>query len=337
MHTEDNNSISVEKHKELFEYEMTEVLLGLKGVFADYSGKETLFAKAAVSEERLEIPNVILPNVTPEKFSFDLTIRCPNAEFSCPSEHTVLPIIMALPKRPPQVSKFRIVSESVSIRFPKCAPPERKDLVNTLNLKKKVVTVPVVPHVLEYSMPKLSIMPPIIRVPQTAAVSWLRMKKNTESNQQSIPIAELAKTLARLSVINECKASFSFPSLSVPSTRSVPNLKQGKLKMPTIPVVTVFPRYYPLSQGVKIENGWLGKQEDAIKKLNKISLRLEKQARGFVMPFHDSNQPTLTEKTSIAVPKLEIPQITIKPIRHSPLFNRAIPNLAIPTPPIISL
>lgn len=53
--------IDIEKNKELFEYEMTEVILKLKGEFAAFSGKGTKFAEILVDDAKLHIssPKVV--------------------------------------------------------------------------------------------------------------------------------------------------------------------------------------------------------------------------------------------------------------------------------------
>lgn len=48
-------NINIEKNKELFEYEMTEVILKLKGEFAAFSGKDTRFADKVVDDAKLRI------------------------------------------------------------------------------------------------------------------------------------------------------------------------------------------------------------------------------------------------------------------------------------------
>ena len=54
-------NINIEKSKELFEYEMTEVILKLKGEFAAFSGKDTKFAEMVVDDAKLRIntPEVV--------------------------------------------------------------------------------------------------------------------------------------------------------------------------------------------------------------------------------------------------------------------------------------
>ena len=48
-------NINIEKNKELFEYEMTEVILKLKGEFAAFSGKDTRFADMVVANAKLRV------------------------------------------------------------------------------------------------------------------------------------------------------------------------------------------------------------------------------------------------------------------------------------------
>lgn len=54
-------NINIEQNKELFEYEMTEVILNLKGEFAVFSGKNTKFAEMVVDDSRLKVdsPEVV--------------------------------------------------------------------------------------------------------------------------------------------------------------------------------------------------------------------------------------------------------------------------------------
>lgn len=54
-------NINIEKSKELFEYEMTEVILKLKGEFAVFSGKDTKFGEMVVDDAKLRIntPGVV--------------------------------------------------------------------------------------------------------------------------------------------------------------------------------------------------------------------------------------------------------------------------------------
>lgn len=69
----DNNTvcenINIDECKELFEYEMTEVIIKLKGEFAAVSGCSKRYSEAAVDESSLNIdirtlPTVELPNIT---------------------------------------------------------------------------------------------------------------------------------------------------------------------------------------------------------------------------------------------------------------------------------
>lgn len=57
------DNIDIEFCKELFEYEMTEVILKLKGEFASVSGKDTKYAAVAVDERKLQVSPVSMPEV----------------------------------------------------------------------------------------------------------------------------------------------------------------------------------------------------------------------------------------------------------------------------------
>lgn len=48
-------NINIERNKELFEYEMTEVILTLKGEYATFSGKDTKYAEIAVDDAKLHL------------------------------------------------------------------------------------------------------------------------------------------------------------------------------------------------------------------------------------------------------------------------------------------
>ncbi len=57
------NNIDIEKNKELFEYEMTEVVLKLRGEFSVVSKEGTHYNKVAVEEQRLKVEPFSLPKV----------------------------------------------------------------------------------------------------------------------------------------------------------------------------------------------------------------------------------------------------------------------------------
>ena len=61
-------NINIEKNKELFEYEMTEVILKLKGEFVTFSGKGTKYEDNKVAEETLKLELYPLENVSLETY-----------------------------------------------------------------------------------------------------------------------------------------------------------------------------------------------------------------------------------------------------------------------------
>ena len=62
-------SINIEKNKELFEYEMTEVILKLKGEFASFSGEGTMFEDSKVTDEDLRLELHSLQEVEIDKYT----------------------------------------------------------------------------------------------------------------------------------------------------------------------------------------------------------------------------------------------------------------------------
>lgn len=61
-------NINIEKNKELFEYEMTDVILKLKGEFASFSGKGTKYEDNKVAEESLKLELYPLESVSLEPY-----------------------------------------------------------------------------------------------------------------------------------------------------------------------------------------------------------------------------------------------------------------------------
>ena len=63
MDEQNMENIDIEKHKELFAYEMTEVVLKLKGEFAVISGKDTQYWKNRVDDNVLKVAPIAAPVV----------------------------------------------------------------------------------------------------------------------------------------------------------------------------------------------------------------------------------------------------------------------------------
>ena len=93
----------IEKSKELFEYEMTEIILMLKGEFASVSGKELGYIPHEISEEsRSELlkllPKTALPPVElqkveiPKELAAKLAVSAPYAEISAGMEEAAMQI-----------------------------------------------------------------------------------------------------------------------------------------------------------------------------------------------------------------------------------------------------
>ena len=66
--------MDVEQNKELFEYEMTEVLLKLKGEFAVVSGQDTRYAESSVDESKLAVNLSDIPKVEAGQVKIDVEV-----------------------------------------------------------------------------------------------------------------------------------------------------------------------------------------------------------------------------------------------------------------------
>lgn len=176
-------NINIEKNKELFEYEMTEVILKLKGEFAAFSGKDTGYADVAVDDAKLRInsPDIAkvkvqgchvetpiiesvqqtetarievkeaalrLP-VIPQIENGRKTENAPGPEKANGWQGIAVPVLPkfnkgAIVKEPPQKSLKEAEKEIIS----SVSVPELKSVTeSTRDLKKKTYTAPVAVHV----------------------------------------------------------------------------------------------------------------------------------------------------------------------------------------------
>lgn len=67
MENQGIENMDIERNKELFEYEMTQVLIQLKGEFAAISGKDVNFAGSAAEENIVEFSPISIPEVELDK------------------------------------------------------------------------------------------------------------------------------------------------------------------------------------------------------------------------------------------------------------------------------
>lgn len=121
------NEMNVEKNKELFEYEMTEVILKLKGEFAVVSGKDSRYKDVAVDQTKLDVSVEPLPKVgTPTQL-----VSVPNAVIDLPipeKSFGVTPHIVKLTK----VLSINIAS------IPNCAISKADVVIPNVQITKNI-------------------------------------------------------------------------------------------------------------------------------------------------------------------------------------------------------
>lgn len=232
-------NINIEKNKELFEYEMTEVLLNLKGEFATFSGKGTTFEDAAVTDEQLAIPSVEIPPVEITELHIDISQRRPDVSFQCPDAAGSVTLQIALPEPPPQVGAFHIESKPIIVPVPDCVLP-KKDVEKTPPLvcvsAARDIVVPSIPEEWNYSVPEHSVAFTKLEVPNTQAFCWAPNKLENIQNK-SIRFPEVKPQKVTLRRTDSGESLSAKPKLMMP----VQPPKIGPLSIKRNPIKIAIP------------------------------------------------------------------------------------------------
>lgn len=211
-------NIDIAKHKELFEYEMTEVLLNLKGDFAAFSGKDTKFAESSVAEERLIVPAVSIPDPSPVAVHVEISAQSPNTAFDPRrAESKTVPVKIAPVKQPVLPQPAEIETSPVSVRLPEYAVPEIK-CAGFRGPDQIHVAVPVLPQ-----------MPPLSPAKPSAAP----VRINVPSLPDRKPVFGIKAGLADVKLPSVRPVPLS--SFSLQTRFQLSSLMQKKAEMPVIP------------------------------------------------------------------------------------------------------
>lgn len=193
---EQKQNIDIERCKELFAYEMTEVILNLKGEFAAVSGKDTRYAKARVSQEKLTPTVAAVPAVELEP----VAVTAPGVQKHTPvtlPQVTVEKFETALP----QVKAAEAVpAVQVAVELPQVAVPEVKAApvfavqVQTTSVQVKVPEVKTPGTV---KLPEQSVSAPEVKIPQIPGFDrWVCPAAAVENPPLQIPRTDIAAKLA---------------------------------------------------------------------------------------------------------------------------------------------
>ncbi len=87
MEDKEMEKVDIARCRELFEYEMTEVILKLKGEFASISGKDTGYEEYGVSADKLKIPTVSVPKAEITKPAISVPKTGPAPRGTIPAVH----------------------------------------------------------------------------------------------------------------------------------------------------------------------------------------------------------------------------------------------------------
>lgn len=244
------SEINIKKNKELFEYEMTEVLLNLKGEFAAFSCKETPYAKTSVSASKLEIPKAPISRVTLLERHVDISVHCPDSVFVCPKAVSVTPVKINLPEQPPQAAPVSVgFAQAPVIAVPKYHSPVA--IIPAQEFKHRSLCVRSIPTTdiskacnLHITIP--SLLPKRISLPQRKNIIWSPAKVKSSYSHFTMPVLPKSDFIygsKQFSMDSVNNTDVVFPTVSVPPIN--PNIKTtsvGKLTLripdTKVPIIT---------------------------------------------------------------------------------------------------
>jgi hypothetical protein len=227
MDQKKTEKVDIERSKELFEYEMTEVLLMLKGEFAAVSGKELDYARHHVSKEQMELPLSVLRQGPIPAVEVRLDALC--AE--------LLPKIKAQPAAP--------AAQAVTVAKPQLVLPAIRKPEILPQIRIAPVTPPCLPAVPRAVPP----VPGQIPAP-SCPLPRVRLPKQTALPKADIPTLSVAQIRPEIPAVTRFEAAVPNPQIapvcvSVPDTAAavtaadaaVRKLQQSAVPTPVRPPV----------------------------------------------------------------------------------------------------
>lgn len=263
MKQETERLSDVERNKELFEYEMTEVILQLKGEFAKLSGKDLHLEAEQFALKPLNLP-AAMPEVTidpvqiavdsvpvfetlsamPEIAMHDSKIDCPDVSALNPI--AIQPIAMHLPELDypsvPDISTchpFEISMEMPEISYD---TPQKMTMLKMTDVKVAPTAIPAV----SYDLKNLSVKIPDIAMQQVAipfdfpSISISKEQPVVALEKPTLDIPQTTIQFPKLEEITLEKVSVEVPSVkkfALPSVTPVVDFQPAAIDLPgeTIP------------------------------------------------------------------------------------------------------
>lgn len=241
IYMEKLEKIDIEKSKELFAYEMTEVLLMLKGEFARVSGKDMRYEQWAVDEKKQELPQVNIPTVALEKSQITLPgvrapqpVNIPEAKVCACAQ--AVPAIAAFEK--PQLPQISVEAKQVAL--PQVAPVSGSVNMPQVQTQKVCVSVPapvapVAPKGVQAQIEKIELALPNTAAPAQKNVEAVEVKSvqvqipalpKFQAAAVQTPVVAMPKTpvpqLPRLPQHKQCAVQVCSKSVALPELPTVP-------------------------------------------------------------------------------------------------------------------
>ena len=286
-------NIDIEKSKELFAYEMTEVLLMLKGEFASVSGKDMRYEQWAVDGEKKTIPSAHIAPVQLEHSPISLpavnkaeAVKIPDAPAMTAS--------VCLPSVPdfdlhqlPQVTL-----EAAKLTVPVVAPMEQKVSVPQVQVQNFCIPVPaaaIMPkaEIAKVDVQKITPNLPQVAIPQpdcTISVSVDPVKISVPEipgfpipSMNAPACADCSVAIPQLPQLPEIQpysVQIQSMDLDVPAVSEVPHyvpqavcIVPPAVKPVTIPAIPNIPELLPIQPGRNLPQESIHKISQCLQKL----------------------------------------------------------------------
>ena len=265
-------NVNIEKNKELFEYEMTEVILKLKGEFAAFSGKDTKFSEIVVDDAKLCIntPEVVQVKIEGGHVEVPAIVsvqQTKTARVELKSTILQLPVIpqisdedvrnkknayssrkanvwqeIAVPPLP-SISKLTVIKESTK----KSLEEVEKKIISSVEVTKMVSVVESAQNLEK----KVYVEPIIVQVPKTIIKYrvWNRNKLSVQGEKgtlkkivpeiefDSLLMLDRLKRLFKVQAVN--KADIKVPHIAKNMTVDIDNSKKTETYMVEVPQIAL--------------------------------------------------------------------------------------------------
>lgn len=304
MKQETERLSDVERNKELFEYEMTEVILQLKGEFAKLSGKDL-----HLEAEQFAVKPLNLPAAMPEIAMHDSKIDCPDVSALNPI--VIQPIAMHLPELDypsvPDISTCHPFEISMEMPEISCDTPQKMTMLKMTDVKIAPTAIPAV----SYDLKNLSVKIPDITMQQVAipfdfpSISIPKEQPVVALEKPTLDIPQTTIQFPKLEEIAIEKVSVEVPSVkkfALPSAAPVVNLQPAAIDLPeeTIPQ---FPTNFKVTAHPEPMEKMAIPQMTMPEQVH-VALQLPEMTIPEISTCNISLQPISIQKSEISVPEV---------------------------------